>query len=332
MVLNGRREGISKDSVKRILDYAQKHGYAPKGMKFNPADANNGNTIEAVGYILRSPLKLATKSNFFSLVHQGMYDELSKNDIKTMFFGGEDDLTEQDFDKICQGRDSLRGIAVLGQVAPAVINKLRASKLPIVTISARYGGLCHSVLPNEMQTGEKLMEHLYELGHRRFAWIGGNKNTMRHIERLNAFTISLESHQLTCAPKDSISLENADRQDGFNAAQVILTNRKQNRPTALVCYNGLMARGATDYLLQNRIKVGKDISVVALDNTKVCDESLPKITCCGSSPEEMGATAARLIIQSSDMADGTFSELTLPTEFHDRESSGPAPRAVTNSK
>lgn len=323
MVLNGRREGISKDSVKRILDYAQQHGYAPKGMQIKLTDAHN--RLEAVGYILRSPLKLATKSNFFSLVHQGMYDELSQNDIKTMFFGGEDDLTEQDYKKINQCRDSLRGLVVLGQVDPEVINQLRQSKLPIVTISARYSGLCHSVLPNEMQCGERLVEHLYNHGHRRIGWIGGNKNTMRHNERLNAFTLSLESHQLTCAPKDSISLENADRQDGFNAAQVILTNRKKKRPTALVCYNGLMARGAIDYLLQNRIKVGKDISVVALDYTRACEESLPKITCCGSSPEEMGATAARLIIQHSDITAGAFSELTLPTEFRERETSGPAP-------
>ena len=86
-----------------------------------------------------------------------------------------------------------------------------------------------------------------------------------------------------------------------------------------------MARGAIDYLLQNGFKVGKDVSVVAFDFTRVCEESLPKITCCSSSPEEMGATAARLIMQSTENSFGAYSELTLPTEFSEHESSGPAP-------
>ncbi|MGJ8640230.1 MAG: LacI family DNA-binding transcriptional regulator [Opitutaceae bacterium] len=325
MVLNGRKEGISKDSVKRIWDYAQKHGYAPKGMHIDMANENNGSTIETVGYILRSPLKLATKSNFFSHVHQGMHEELSENGIKTLFFGGEDDLTEADYQKITQSKGFLRGIVVLGQVETAVIQTLSQSKLPVVCISARYSGLCHSVLPNEMQAGERLVEHLHNLGHRRFAWVGGSKNMMRHTERLNAFTTSLQSRQLVCGDRDSISLDNADRQEGFNAAEAIMKGRKKTRPTALVCFNGLMARGAIDYLLQNRIAVGKDVSVAAFDYTKVCEESSPQITCCGSSPELMGATAAKLITQHCDTTAGAYSELTLSTEFRERGSTGPAP-------
>ncbi|MEN8842759.1 MAG: LacI family DNA-binding transcriptional regulator [Lentimonas sp.] len=325
MVLNGRKSGISKDSVKRILDYAQLHSYAPKGMQIDTSDASNGTKIEAVGYILRSPLKLATKSNFFSHVHQGMYEELSQNDIKTLFFGAEDDLSEKDYEKIPQGKGFLRGIVVLGQVAPSVIHSISKSKLPVVCISAHYSGLCHSVLPNEAQAGEKLVDHLYNQGHRRFGWIGGNRNMMRQAERHNAFTTSLQSRQLSCDPHNSVTLENADRQDGFDAAQSILTNQTSKCPTALVCYNGMMARGAIDYLLQNHITVGKDISVVAFDYTRVCEDSRPRITCSGSSPEEMGATAARLIIQNSEVPSGAYSELTLSTIFRERESSGPAP-------
>ncbi|MDP4612085.1 MAG: LacI family transcriptional regulator [Opitutales bacterium] len=332
MVLNGRKSGISKDSVKRIWDYAQLHGYAPKGMQIDMSGASEGTKIETVGYILRSPLKLATKSNFFSLVHQGMHEELSENGIKTLFFGGEDDLNEHDYEQITQSKGFLRGIVVLGQVNPSVIHAIGKSDLPVVCISARYSGLCHSVLPNEAQAGENLVEHLYNLGHRRFGWLGGNKNMMRQTERYNSFTQSLQSRQLSCAPKDAITLINADRQDGFDAAKSILSNRRKMRPTALICYNGMMARGAVDYLLQNRIAVGKDISVAAFDYTRVCEDSLPKITCCGSSPEEMGATAARLIIQSSEKVAGAFSELTLPTQFRERESTGPAPSTVVKSR
>jgi LacI family transcriptional regulator len=325
MVLNGRKEGISSASIKRIWDYAVKEGYTPNGMQIDRSGDGIAENIQAIGYILRSPLKLATKSNFFSHVHQGMHEALSQEGIKTLFLGGEDDLSKTDYTKIAQSKGYPLGIVVLGQVQPSVIDNLSLGDVPIVCVSARYGGRCHSVLPNEMQAGEQLIEHLYHLGHRRFGWIGGNKGMMRNQERHEAITQSLSKRDLNCAPKDSITLESSERQDGFNAAQVILANRKDARPTALVCFNGLMARGAIDYLLQNQIKVGQDVSVVALDQTRACEESLPKITCCGSHPEAMGAAAVRLILQSKDSSEGVFSELTIPTQFRDRESSGPAP-------
>lgn len=331
MVLNGRKSGISKDSVKRIWEYAQANGYTPKGMQIDLSSGADASNIQTVGYILRSPLSLPTKSNFFSHVHQGMHEELSQNGVKTLFFGAEDDLSDEDYSKIAQSKGFLRGIVVLGQVASSVIQAISKSNTPVVCISARYSGLCHSVLPNEAQAGEKLVEHLYDQGHRRFGWIGGNKSMMRHTERHNAFTVNLQIRDLSCAPKDAVTLEDADRQAGFDAAESILANRKKGRPTALVCYNGVMARGATDYLLQNRIEVGKDISVVAFDYTRACEDSRPKITCCGSSPEEMGATAARLIIESSESTSGAYSELTLPTKFRDRESSGPVPASKAKS-
>lgn len=326
MVLNGRKDGISKDSVQRIWEHAQKHSYAPKGMHIDMTSGNSGsNSIETVGFILRSPLKLATKSNFFRHVHQGMHEELGLHGVKTLFFGSEDDLNEQDYNKITQSNGSIRGIIVLGQVQTDVIQRISQCKLPIISISASYSGLCHSVLPNEMQAGERLVEHLYSLGHRHFGWIGGDTKLMRFKERLNAFKTSLVSRQLSCHEQDSVSLENADRQAGFDATQSLLNNRKKSSPTAIVCYNGMMARGAIDYLLLNRIEVGKDISIVAFDYTKICEESPPKITCCGSSPELMGATAARLITQDLSATAGAFSELTLPTEFREYQSSGAAP-------
>ncbi|MDB4345874.1 LacI family transcriptional regulator [bacterium] len=325
MVLNGRKSGISKDSVKRIWEYAQANGYTPKGMQIDMSGSTDGSNIQTVGYILRSPLRLPTKSNFFSHVHQGMHEELSQNGVKTLFFGAEDDLNDEDYTQIAQSKGFLRGIVVLGQVATSVIQAISKSNTAVVCISARYSGLCHSVLPNETQAGERLVGHLYDQGHRSFGWIGGNKNMMRQTERYNAFTVSLKNRELSCADKDSITLADADRQAGFDAAQAMLANRKKGRrPTALVCFNGLMARGAIDYLLQNRITVGQDISVVAFDYTKVCEDSRPRITCCGSSPEEMGATAARLIIESSSSTSGAYSELTLPTKFRERGSSGPA--------
>src|SRR5512133_3799757 len=72
LVLNGKRENISKESYDRIWQYAQKLGYRPKGMRM--AEQQNART--AVGFILRAGLRLHTQSNFFSHVQHGLHTKL----------------------------------------------------------------------------------------------------------------------------------------------------------------------------------------------------------------------------------------------------------------
>ena len=88
MALNGRKKGISETTYKTIWDYALENGYSPRGMNIETAKKTVSATT--VGYILRSPLKLANKSNFFNHIHQGLYDYLDTQDINTVFLGSED--------------------------------------------------------------------------------------------------------------------------------------------------------------------------------------------------------------------------------------------------
>ena len=321
MVLNGRREGIAPTSVEKILDYAKNNGYKPRGMLIEDSLLSDGPRLEAVGYILRSPLKLATKSNFFSHVHQGMYEELEEREIKTLFVGGEDDLNEKSLKKLADSKAYMKGVVVFGKVADALIQSLNASKIPTVSINARYSGLCHSVLPNERLAGEHLVDHLCKLGHRTFGWIGGNQSKIRLDERFNSMKAALETRGLDCPEHWQAIEPEADRQDGYNGAKKIFSD-PENTPTALFCCNGLTARGAIDFLLQSGRRVGVDVSVVAFDMTRACTESLPKITCSSSHPEKMGAAAARLLLKDSNPEIEGYSELTLPVDFLELESTG----------
>ena len=92
MALNGRKKGISENAYKTIWEYALQNGYSPRGMNLDTAKENT--SVATVGYILRSPLKLANKSNFFSHIHQGLYDTLSGSEVNTIFLGSEDDIAK----------------------------------------------------------------------------------------------------------------------------------------------------------------------------------------------------------------------------------------------
>lgn len=324
MVLNGRTQGISDVTYRRIREIALKNGYALPGMK---GKANgSSDRIKSVGYILRSPLKLANKSNFFSHVHQGLHETLVEKRIKTVYLGSEDDLESNPEELSSLVSDNIKAIAIMGEVAPHFLDELKSLNRQLVYIGARSPGTCHSILSNEEDSARLLVDRLYQLGHRKFAWIGGNYPSSVHDDRLKSFEKALAAHSIKLDPKFSIRTKRADRNEGYDAACKICQSvaSREDLPTAWLSLNALMARGAINYLFQSGYNVPSDISIAAYDMTRVCEEERPGITSAGADPEAMGAEAARIILQYCERGSIPLMELTLQSDLAERDTTGPA--------
>jgi LacI family transcriptional regulator len=100
-------------------------------------------------------------------------------------------------------------------------------------------------------------------------------------------------------------------------------------PTAIVCFNGVMARGATNALLQDGWKLPRDLSLVAVDATRVCVEESPRITGASANPEQMGRKAAELLLASTGEDTESYHNVVLAAQLVLGETSGPVPRAQT---
>lgn len=321
LVLNGKEDNISRETYDRIWKYAVKVGYRPKGMQINGSQAQTTN----VGFILRAGVRLYTQSNFFSHVQHGLHTGLLEYGLHTFFFGSEDDLHIKEFQQKLK-HHQLLGLVILGEVDKQFLKAIKAVQKNVVAISAKYPGLCHSVMPNEIQSLQLLAEHLIGLGHKQFAWLGGNRTLDVNIRRRHALVEALQQHGLKLADKYVVEVAGGDRLDGWKAAELLLPQiSRQKHPTALVCLNGLMARGAINVLTSNGWRVPEDISVVAVDATQVCVDEHPTITGAHSDPEKIGLKAAELLLQALNVSpDDSFSDVVLPAKLTVRETSAKA--------
>ena len=321
MVLNGKRQNISADSYQRIWDHALKIGYRPKGMQLN----GNGGLVTNVGFILRSGLRLHTQSNFFSHVQHGLHAGLLTRGYHSVFLGSEDDLGVRTVQQKLR-QNQVFGLAVLGQVDVRFLKAIKAVQPNLVTISASYPGMCHSVMPNEKQALSLLVEHLAELGHRRFAWIAGDKGLHYNLRRHAGLVEALNQHGLNLIDKYAVNVELGDRLGGWKAAEIMLRQiTRKNYPAAWICANGLMARGVINCLSQNGWHVPEEISVVAVDATRVCEEEHPQITGAHADPERIGVTAAELLLKRADSEDESLMDVLLPSHLTVRETSTKPP-------
>jgi len=322
LVLNGRREGISAESYDRVWLMAVQKGYVPRGMQpMHAPDVQHS----YVGVVLRSGLELAAQSNTFSHVRQGLFSVLQHSNISMAFLGGEGDLDEQKLFELLSRRDPLLGVVVLGEVKETFLQALGGLKMKLVSVYASSPGLCNSVVPNEKQAVQMLGDHLVKLGHTRFAWLGGNCKLGRNRARLAALKQCLADQGLSLDERHVVDIEQGDRQEGFEcAAELMRRTGEKGLPTAWVCHNGLMARGALQFTFMRGIHVPEDVSVVAVDRTRACAEIHPYLTSAASDPQVIGEEAAKLLCKSADevAGQGMCVDLVVPSLFDRGETSG----------
>ncbi|MBM3852629.1 MAG: LacI family transcriptional regulator [Verrucomicrobia bacterium] len=322
LVLNGRRQGINPDTYDRIWAHAVRRAYHPKGMRLESSPAARG---RQVGIILRAPLRLNTPSMYFGHVQHGLHTGIEAREFTTVFLGAEDQIGPEKLRRLFAAGHGFRGLVLLGEVARGFLDRLRRFDLRIVAVSARYPGLCHSVLGNEPQALEALIEHLQGQGHRRFGWLGGNVGLGRHDARLQELEAALGRRGLAVDRRYAVMLQDGDRIDGADAVRTLLPQAaRRDFPTALIAYNTLMAAGAVRELQRAGWTVPLQMSVASADISPVATASSPRITAAGTDPEKLGAAAARLLLDpAADSAEGC-TDLMLPAQLFLGETTGPA--------
>lgn len=319
MVLNGRQKGVSEASYKKIWDHARKSGYRPKGIATELMEEASGN--KTVGFLLREGVKLYNQSPFFGHVQHGIHDYLAEQGISLVFLGVENDLKVEQLKEL-QNPDSFLGLVIIGEVSRTFIQAILKLDSRIVTISSQYSGLCDSVVSNEEQAAELIVQHLLDLGHKSFAWVGGNQGMQRANSRLKAIQSALHLRGATIDPKFCIEVDSGDRREGYEVAEAILkASGSDTPPTAWICFNGIMARGALSCLSTKGLKVPDDISLVAFDSTRICEEEHPTLTGAATSPELMGRLAAELLLQSKERENIRFTDTVISADLTVRESS-----------
>jgi LacI family transcriptional regulator len=324
LVLNGRRQGISAETYDRIWAHAVKRGYHPKGMHLASSPTAQP---RQVGIILRAPMRLNTPTMYFGHVQHGLHVALEAREYTAVFLGAEDQLNGEKIRRFFPAGHPFQGIVLMGEVARPFLDKLRRFDLRIVAVSARYHGLCHSVLGNEVQALEWLVTHLVTLGHRRFGWLGGNIGLGRHEARLQALEAALAGHGLKLDPRYVVRLKEGDRAEGAEAVHQVLPHvRRKDFPTAFLCYNTLMAAGAVRAFERAGVRVPQDISLASADFSPIATQGQPRITAAGSDPEKLGEAAARLVLQSAADDTGGVTDLMLPAQLFVGDTTGPAPK------
>lgn len=141
----------------------------------------------------------------------------------------------------------------------------------------------------------RIVEHLLELGHRRFGILAQESSENDRIQqRIEAARDVLAREGIAVRPQHFVSAGNWTMSAGRDAFRKLLGS--DPFPTALICTNDYLAAGALIEAKAAGIKVPEELSVSGFDDIDWAAHMEPAITTVRVPDQQMGREAARYVI------------------------------------
>jgi LacI family transcriptional regulator len=212
------------------------------------------------------------------------------------------------------------GVAIMtSEMSPALIEEIISQNIFVTFFD--YGTVSNvtSNLKLDYLLGiREAVDHLYNYGHRRIAFVGG-RSTMRNIKaRQVAYVACMLHHGLDPGP---VVIGNQRLDGGVAAGQTLLAMNP--RPTAVVAMNDLTALGVMRAFQQHGLRIPEDVSVVGFDHTYLAEFCQPSLTTVDMQPAYLGRVAAESLfaLASATKPQGRDYEIALHLVIG--ESTGP---------
>ncbi|MEL6477130.1 MAG: LacI family DNA-binding transcriptional regulator [Pseudomonadota bacterium] len=145
------------------------------------------------------------------------------------------------------------------------------------------------------EAGARIARHLFDQGHRRIGFIGGNgARDTRGADRQRGFLQALAALGLP----DDRQVTDLDppitMREGARALERLLGRWPDT--TAIMCVSDLSAFGAMNAALRRGLRVPQDLAVAGFGAYDVAEHAMPEITTIDAQAHRVGHEAARVIL------------------------------------
>jgi LacI family transcriptional regulator len=286
---------IAPATKKRIEEVARKLGYRPNAM----ARFLRSKRTHSVGVLFSD-----ITDPFCTLVMRGIENTLYQASYVSIFADAHNQRSrfERYLEMLLERHvEALIVVANWLFVDIQLLADLSKRNIPAATICCELPGDTISSVMVDNEAGARLaMEHLYQLGHRKIAFIRGPKMLIDSGPRWRGIQKFAQSAGLEIDPALILQLPesldpNSSFESGFRFAEELLQRKK--RFTAMAAFDDLAALGAIRALTKAGIKVPEQCSVTGFDDVALSSLSAPSLTTVRQPMEAMGELAVNIVME-----------------------------------
>lgn len=176
---------------------------------------------------------------------------------------------------------------------PGWLEELAARGVNFILVT-RHRGTHLSISCDDLAGGRLAAEHLWNLGHRRVAILGGEAHSSTGNDRTDGFAgffrergFPIEERLILRGPFDTVT----GRQQG----EQLLA--QPHRPSAIFAVNDFLAIGLYGAMRQYGLVPGRDIAVVGYNETPLAAQLSPPLTSISSSMRRQGVEVVEAFVR-----------------------------------
>ena len=303
---------VKKDKRQKILEVIAELNYVP-----NPAARSLGK---------KQPYKVAVvvpniSNPALTEAIKGIFEILYANKIDMVLFNSNENPEMEKKIFLSLSDKLIEGAIFIAQCGSLLDFSQLTKRIPVAVIErAEKTNTIDKFEIDNYNAMDQIVDHLYNLGHRKIVHISGLHYSYNSQSRKAAFRFALEKKKLQITDNRFISTNFtiAGGVKGFN--QLL---KKSDDFTAVTCSSDLIALGAISSAIKSGYTIGENMSIVGYDGFSKTDYTYPAVTSINYPGYKMGMLAAKAIIDKLDRGSKVPSKkITLKVELVDRETTG----------
>lgn len=307
-----RKDTVSKHTRRRVLKAISELNYRPSAAARRRLQPSIEKSIGLVIKEARNP--------YFAGVVIGAQEAAAERGYSVLVASSEESYElEQKVVALLEAKD-IEGLIInplLDEDADlAHLFEIKQHNIPLVLLESVRGLKASIVDVDNVAASKAAVEYLINQGHQHIVHFAGPRYSMHSDERVEGMRRAFSAQRLTFGDTDVVRA-GARLEDGYRAGLEFFRERPEaERPTAVTCYNDLVAIGLMRALRELGLHVPRDISVIGYDDIDMASYTAVPLTTVRVPKEEMGRRAAEILIRHAEAPDaGTREKVCLDAEL-----------------
>ncbi|KIL50177.1 LacI family transcription regulator [Jeotgalibacillus alimentarius] len=301
---------ISEQTKVKVREAMEQLGYHPNFIARSLANQST----QVIGLVTPGSSDVFFQNPFFPTVLRGLNEGAHEHQYALQLVTGksEDDIYNGVVQMVQGGR--VDGVILLySKVEDRIVTYLQERNFPFVMIGKPYKmaeSITH-VDNDNIQAGFDATEFLIGMGHERIAYIGGDKQLVVTVERLQGYKDALAQAGLPYRESYTVH-ESFLLEGGKDAICALMELPVSDRPTALLVTDDLMSLGVLNTLSELDMTVPEDISMISFNNVLFSEMSRPPLTSVDINIFQLGFEASAQLIKRVEDKSVPHRRVTVP--------------------
>lgn len=307
---------ISEETKERVRKAMAELGYEPNFQASNLASQNS----RTIGIILPASAKEVYENSFYLEAIQGISHYCNGRQYMTTIVTGQDEAEILDAVRSMSRSGKVDGFIILySKKDDPVIDYLFNEGLLYILIgkATQYTNQTIYIDNDNLLAGREATEYLYQLGHRRIAYLGSDSSLMFSADRKAGYQLALASHQLPVRPEYCVEVKNVSENNEEVIRGLLM---QKDRPTAILVSDDILAVSLERVCLENHLAIPEDLSIISFNNSLFARLTSPQLTSIDIGAGQLGSEAASQIINHIENPNLLATKIIVPHHLIERDS------------